>query len=45
MFEYMDILFLYHVSIGSHWLTGDGTGRYWLVLGDVGQFGVVLFGT
>ena len=25
-FEYLDILFLYHVSIGQHWLIHDGTG-------------------
>ena len=25
-FEYLDILFLYHVSIGCPWLIHDGTG-------------------
>ena len=25
-FEYLDISFLYHVSIGCHWLIHDGTG-------------------
>ena len=25
-FEYLDILFLYYVSIGCHWLIHDGTG-------------------
>ena len=26
IFEYLDVLFLYHVSIGCHWLIHDGTG-------------------
>ena len=25
-FEYLDISFLYHISIGCHWLIHDGTG-------------------
>ena len=28
-FEYLDILFLYHVRIGCHWLIHDGTGSVW----------------
>ena len=31
----------YWVSIGRYCVS---MGRYWLVLGDMGQFGVVLFG-
>ena len=34
-FEYSDIFFLYHVSIGCHWLIHDGAGSVW---GGTGWF-------
>ena len=32
-FEYLDILFLYHVSIGCHWLIHDGSVSVWCSTG------------
>ena len=48
-FEYCDISFLYHVSIGCHWLIHDGTVSVWggtgYFLVILGQYGAVLVGT